>query len=376
MYLHLLIGSVLSSPSFAALLTPTSSTSDATITPGPQIELLKRQNGDQFMGWLSNDGTWGAESCNAGGTFYQTDEYWACCATTAAGCEVMPHACVSGSLIYSLSSSGALATIACTDAYTNSGHESYSICNTLFLYENEQDSQPETNVNCGISSLNFSYYRVAPAAATAGTSSSSAIASNSGSTTALTPVNTSTSSTTTKAKTKKKSKAWIAGVVIGPLLLFALIGFCLAKRKKKNAATVQPAHATGAPPTTSTAPVATYPQQTTVPGQSPQYFPPPMQQTQPAPNMVPFGVTKHDSWAPSPSPAPVSPAQQWPQQGGTQMGGQPVYNAPSPTVSPQQQYAQPVPYAEHGAPYKQAQPHVHESKPFSSELEGDGVQRR
>jgi hypothetical protein len=33
------------------------------------------------------------------------------------------------------------------------------------MYENSQDSSPQTNVNCGVSSLNWSYYRVQPDAA-------------------------------------------------------------------------------------------------------------------------------------------------------------------------------------------------------------------
>ena len=40
------------------------------------------------------------------------------------------------------------------------------------MYQNELDSSPLTNVNCGASSLNWSYYKIAPSAATVGTSAS------------------------------------------------------------------------------------------------------------------------------------------------------------------------------------------------------------
>lgn len=58
--------------------------------------------------------------------------------------------------------------------------------------------------------------------------------------------------------------------------------------------------------------------------------------------------------------------QQWPQQGGHAGPGQPVYNAPSPSMSP------PPPqgaYTENNANYQQA----HEAKTYSNELEGTSV---
>lgn len=52
-----------------------------------------------------------------------------------------------------------------TDVYPDATDASFTVCNTAFMYENSQDSSPQTNVNCGVSSLNWSYYRVQPDAA-------------------------------------------------------------------------------------------------------------------------------------------------------------------------------------------------------------------
>jgi hypothetical protein len=68
MLTQLTIGSVLVSSSFAALLSssPSVSTLAALITPGPQIELLKRQNDARYIGWLSTSGAWESEMCDQG----------------------------------------------------------------------------------------------------------------------------------------------------------------------------------------------------------------------------------------------------------------------------------------------------------------------
>lgn len=194
MFNHLVVSSALFASSLATGLVPTPSTSDATITPGPQIELLRKQNNDRYIGWVSWNGEWASESCNLGGTYYQTGEHWRCCATTADGCAQtdIPIGCISGSLIYpvtgsSLSSSLVtwpwcvgknifldvviILTCPSTSIFTDPEDQSFTICNTVFMYENERDSSPLTNVNCGVSSVNWSYYRVAPAAATEVTTS-------------------------------------------------------------------------------------------------------------------------------------------------------------------------------------------------------------
>jgi hypothetical protein len=68
MFTQLTIGSALVSSSFAALLSssPSVSTPAALITPGPQIELLKKQNDLQYIGYVSYKGTWTSELCDPG----------------------------------------------------------------------------------------------------------------------------------------------------------------------------------------------------------------------------------------------------------------------------------------------------------------------
>jgi hypothetical protein len=103
MFAQLAIGSALLSGSLAARFAPTPSwISDATITPGPRIELLKKQNNARDLGWLLFSGNWEFESCQEGGTYYETASQWGCCATGDNGCAAtdLPIGCVDGSLIY------------------------------------------------------------------------------------------------------------------------------------------------------------------------------------------------------------------------------------------------------------------------------------
>jgi hypothetical protein len=68
MLAQLIIGSALVSSSLAALLStsPSVSTLGALITPGPQIELLKKQNDLQYIGYLEYSGLWTSELCDLG----------------------------------------------------------------------------------------------------------------------------------------------------------------------------------------------------------------------------------------------------------------------------------------------------------------------
>lgn len=69
MFAYLLIGTALVSSCGAALLasSPIVSTSDALITPGPQIELLKKQNDQRYMGWVADSkGAWSTDICDLG----------------------------------------------------------------------------------------------------------------------------------------------------------------------------------------------------------------------------------------------------------------------------------------------------------------------
>jgi LPXTG-motif cell wall-anchored protein len=168
-----------------------------------------------------------------------------------------------------------------------------------------------------------------------------------------------------EGKGKSKSKAWIAGAVVGPILGLALIGlaaFLVMRRKKNKSHNQHIAPTTGGMPATGATAYQqnTYPTNPASPG-PPQYYPN-MQQNAGA---APLGVAKQDNYY-GQSTNPVSPItsqgsqspygappQQW-----QQPGGQPVYGAPSPSMSPAPQTVQPAQYV------------VSETRPFSSELEG------
>ncbi|OSS47520.1 hypothetical protein B5807_07439 [Epicoccum nigrum] len=375
-----LAASVLLTGSFAALVTPSAVTSDPTITPGPNFELFRKQNNDQYIGWVSYSGSWSSVECEAGATYYQTGGHWRCCGTTSAGCEI-PQACVNGNLIYNGAVIGASTsvTLACTDVYPDPTDASFTVCNTAFMYENSQDSSPQTNVNCGVSSLNWSYYRVQPdAAKTTAISSARRSATAAASTTdsdgsADTDTATPTDISTTTEKKKSSSKAWIAGAVIGPLLglaLIALLLLFLLRRKKKSKA----AAAASAPPVYAAQPQPQPHPAPTNPAPAPQYYPPPMQQQQNTGAMAPFGVAdaKPTVWTPQPQ-SPVSQVSspntqslyggQYPQQGG--------YSAPSPSMSPPPPPA--VVQEVGGGNFGQQ---GGEARPFSSELDGSEALRK
>lgn len=169
---------------------------------------------------------------------------------------------------------------------------------------------------------------------------------------------------------KKESKAWIAGAVVGPIVGIALIGlaaflFWRHKKKQQQAPSAAGQASYGPAPTVDAQSPPQYPQE--------YYGNQPMQQNAGAPGMVPFGVAKHDSWAPT-SPGGVSPntqygapsQQQW---DGQNMAphGQPVYGGPSPTGSPAPGNLQPAPYAGDGT-YKHT---ADTARPFSTELPAD-----
>lgn len=373
------VGAALVSSSYAATLvaSPVVSTSDALITPGPRIELLRKQNDISYMGWISYNGTWSTEVCDPGNTYYQADGQWACCATTKAGCSNLAIGCQNGNMLYrntaSGSLSGSLSSRACTNIWTASTDRSFSLCNTAFMFENEGDSNPKVNIVCGVSALNWSYYRQAPQRALQTTTSRSSpssvlpVASRLPSS-ALASATSSSSPTIISSLDgddggKSKSKAWIAGAVVGPLVGLALIGggiFFLMRRKKNKAHNQHVAPAAGGmPPAGATAyQQNSYPTQTGSPP-PPQYY----QGMQQNPAAAPFGVAKQDGYYGQGNPqspvtsqgsqSPYAPQQQW-----QQPGGQPVYNAPAPSMSPQPQPVQQAPYM---AP---------EARAFSSELEG------
>lgn len=168
------------------------------------------------------------------------------------------------------------------------------------------------------------------------------------------------------AEEKSESKAWIAGAVVGPIVGLALIGFgiffFMRRKKNKNAQQQYGAPVSGsvAAPGASAYQQNNYPTNPGAP-QPPQYYPN-MQQTGAA---APFVTGKQDGYNSSGPQSPVtsqgsqSPYGAAPQQ--WQQGAQPVYGAPSPSMSPQPQHVQPAQYTE--------------ARPFSSELDASHGQR-
>jgi len=178
MYAPYVITSALLTASYAKLLvvSKTPSSSDPTITEAPRVnfELLRRQNDGRFMGWISDSaGSWSSQQCNSGLTYFETSSNWACCTTKSAGCKLKYEAigCVSGSLIYSLASTGTeqRATYACHSIFTDPIYQTHTFCNTAYVYENMQDPAPLTRIVCGTKIENWSYYRQKPAESTPST---------------------------------------------------------------------------------------------------------------------------------------------------------------------------------------------------------------
>lgn len=184
---------------------------DPTITAAA---VLPRQVAADWIGWVKDPdaGTWTSQSCDAGGTWYRSGSYGQCCPDTATACPA-PTACVGGSQIYPLEEASTTLTIACTSNYNNA---TYSICNTALIFESFGDPHPITDIVCGDKSQAWSFYRQVPAS----------ISENP----------TSTASPDSK-KSSSGSKAWIAGVVVGPLIGIAIVAgviFFLIRRKKNK----------------------------------------------------------------------------------------------------------------------------------------------
>ncbi|OAG04029.1 uncharacterized protein CC84DRAFT_1261047 [Paraphaeosphaeria sporulosa] len=363
--------------SLAELLTATREASDPTITTAPNIpiELLRKQAvGDRFIGWISIDGEWTSRSCDVGGTYFQSDEIWKCCATTLDGCNA-PVGCAAGSLIYSIytSSSYSYTTIACTEAYDDPDATSWSVCNTGLMYENTADFDPVTNIFCGASASRFTYYRVRPSESTSSSSEFSTPASTSAhpTDTSLGPADSATSTpspTPLPQPTKPKSKAWIAGAVVGPIIGLALIGllawFLLVRRKKK---TTPPPPPPPPPPMQQqqyNGPPSPYPGSPAQPPKS--YY---NAQKPPAAAVVPMGVASHQSWAAPPPHSPTSQGAVSPHVPPQNLYGQQAYPGPGQSPSPPNVHAYAV-----GGEGKPLGVGGYGERPFSAELDG-GQQR-
>ena len=80
MHAFCVISSALFAASYAKILEPsyTPSSADPTITKAPQVnfKLLRKQNDNRFIGWLSlSDSIWESEQCSTGLTFF-SDHLW------------------------------------------------------------------------------------------------------------------------------------------------------------------------------------------------------------------------------------------------------------------------------------------------------------
>ena len=179
MHVFYLINSALFAVGYAKVLvlSRTSQFADPTITEAPQIdlELLRRQNSDRFIGWLQDSNSWDSRQCVTGLTYFQSNTRWACCTTTSTGCDLrtLPIGCITGSLIYSLISATGTqqrTTIACTSIWNDPTDRSLTVCNTAYVYEYLQDKDPATRIVCGDTGENRSYYRQQPAGIVTGTS--------------------------------------------------------------------------------------------------------------------------------------------------------------------------------------------------------------
>ncbi|KAF2019302.1 hypothetical protein BU24DRAFT_418889 [Aaosphaeria arxii CBS 175.79] len=201
---------------------------DPTITSAPEIplELLgKRDDPNRFMGWISLDEGWTTRECDVDGTLYSSGDYWRCCGITASTCN-LPVACESGSLVYSYSGrSQSRETYACTELYTESDDQSFTVCNTGFRFDNTADRSPSLNLFCGESGSNWSYYREKPEDTSASTSLSSSPTFTPVLPPGVTPAQeTSSSSSPPKSDDDDGSSAWIAGAIVGPIVGLVAIG--------------------------------------------------------------------------------------------------------------------------------------------------------
>lgn len=99
---------LLTSCNAKAVLQPSSSTPDATITPGPQVELLRKQDGNRFIGWYMpvSESTYTSQSCGAGETMRQRPDTWACCFDDGDDCNPAID-CNDGTITYTITGGSA-----------------------------------------------------------------------------------------------------------------------------------------------------------------------------------------------------------------------------------------------------------------------------
>ncbi|KAH7395776.1 hypothetical protein BKA64DRAFT_709162 [Cadophora sp. MPI-SDFR-AT-0126] len=213
---------------------------EPVITPAP---IAGRQAfEDALIGYYSfGSDFYDSAECPFGSTWTASSTYGRCCATTKT-CTAADYItrCAGNSIVFA-------------DGLQASCTGSFSVCNTDQIIQTLNDANPTFWIGCDDDGLQTFYYRTMPTAATVPpiTTTKPPFVTN------PTPTQPPTTTTTTPAVVIEstepisdskpgKSKAFIAGVVVGPVALLAIIGLLVwifflkrSKRKAKAGQTVQ-----------------------------------------------------------------------------------------------------------------------------------------
>ncbi|KAH7360334.1 hypothetical protein BKA65DRAFT_547057 [Rhexocercosporidium sp. MPI-PUGE-AT-0058] len=226
------------------LLSQAKAIPEPVITPAP---IAGRQASEQaLIGYYSfASNIYDSAECPFGSTWTASSTYGRCCATT--------KVCTAADYITRCSGNG----VVYGDGLSASCSGSFSLCNTDQIIKTVDDANPTFWIGCDDDGLQTFYYRTRPVAVTVIPTTTTSRTPIPTSPSPNTPSATSTSTTTTpdvavittepvpKPK-KEKSKAFIAGVVVGPVALLAIIGLivwivCLKRSKKGKRDPHQPA---------------------------------------------------------------------------------------------------------------------------------------
>ncbi|PVH84841.1 hypothetical protein DL98DRAFT_584378 [Cadophora sp. DSE1049] len=200
------------------------------ITPAP---IAGRQAfEDALIGYYSYaNNVYDSAECPFGSTWTASSTYGRCCATTKT-CTAADYItrCAGNSIVFA-------------DGLQASCTGSFSICNTDQIIQTLNDANPTFWIGCDDDGLQTFYYRTMPAEVTVPptTTTRSPIVSTSAPPPGTTTTPDVVIETTEPISDSKpgKSKAFIAGVVVGPVALLAIIGLLIwiffLKRSKRKA---------------------------------------------------------------------------------------------------------------------------------------------
>ncbi|KAG4433703.1 hypothetical protein IFR05_010812 [Cadophora sp. M221] len=210
---------------------------EPVITPAP---IAGRQAFEQaLIGYYSSaDNVYESAECPIGSTWTASSTYGRCCATS--------KVCTAGDYITQCSGNG----VVYGDGISAPCSGTFSLCNTDQIIKTVDDANPTFWIGCDDDGLQTFYYRTMPGAvnviSTTTTLRNSPTTKPSPSTPSTTLPGTTTTPgvvviTTEPIPDSKpgKSKAFIAGVVVGPVALLAIIGLivwiiCLKRSKGKR----------------------------------------------------------------------------------------------------------------------------------------------